>query len=276
MIDGEESSLLDLVNPPGMILDGERLQSWSTRNLLPTSGRLIPEFDRRRNIKDMFSKKPSSGGLSAINTSAGLASQSIPSPVSEHSPASTQSIAGSVSSQPIVTLKRSRDAPPVPSKRAKSASQPSISDSSKGQKSLKGFFAPKPTPKPASQTDGTDDRETDPRIDTSKAAGTSTFADGNIGDILTSPSQSQQSESDKFVDPIASKESWGKLFVKPVAPRCEHDEPCKTMLTKKSGVNCGRSFWMCARPLGPSGHKEKATQWRCSTFIWASDCNGVG
>ena len=68
-----------------------------------------------------------------------------------------------------------------------------------------------------------------------------------------------------------AKKSWGKLFKKPVAPKCEHGEPCKTMLTKKPGVNCGRSFWMCNRPLGPSGNKERNTQWRCQTFIWASD-----
>ena len=75
-------------------------------------------------------------------------------------------------------------------------------------------------------------------------------------------------------DPIESKESWMKLFTKPAAPRCEgHNEPCITLLTKKSGMNCGRSFWMCPRPIGPSGAKEKNTQWRCQTFIWCSDWN---
>jgi len=48
-------------------------------------------------------------------------------------------------------------------------------------------------------------------------------------------------------DPIVSKESWSRLFTKPAAPRCEHEEPCKTMKTKKTGFNCGREFWMCAR-----------------------------
>lgn len=73
-------------------------------------------------------------------------------------------------------------------------------------------------------------------------------------------------------DPVESKESWSKLFAKPVAPRCEgHDEPCINLLTKKPGINLGRSFWMCSRPLGPSGAKERNTQWRCQTFIWSSD-----
>lgn len=75
-------------------------------------------------------------------------------------------------------------------------------------------------------------------------------------------------------DPVESKESWSKLFTKPAAPRCEgHDEPCVSLLTKKPGMNLGRSFWMCPRPLGPSGAKEKNTQWRCQTFIWCSDWN---
>ena len=75
-------------------------------------------------------------------------------------------------------------------------------------------------------------------------------------------------------DPVESKESWSKLFTKPTAPRCEgHDEPCISLLTKKPGMNMGRSFWMCPRPLGPSGAKEKNTQWRCQTFIWCSDWN---
>lgn len=76
------------------------------------------------------------------------------------------------------------------------------------------------------------------------------------------------------VDPIVSKESWSRLFSKRAPPKCEgHQEPCISLITKKPGINCGRAFWMCPRPLGPSGDKEKGTQWRCSTFIWASDWN---
>jgi len=77
-------------------------------------------------------------------------------------------------------------------------------------------------------------------------------------------------------DPVASKESWSRLLRKPATPLCEHSEPCKSMLTRKKGENQGRSFWMCQRPLGPSGNKEKGTQWRCSTFIWSSDWKGDG
>ena len=77
-------------------------------------------------------------------------------------------------------------------------------------------------------------------------------------------------------DPVETKESWSKLFTKPAAPRCEgHGELCISLLTKKPGMNLGRSFWMCPRPLGPSGAKEKNTQWRCQTFVWCSDWNSI-
>lgn len=90
------------------------------------------------------------------------------------------------------------------------------------------------------------------------------------------PSPSVQSTDGSVHDPIVSKESWSTLFRKPAVPMCEHGEPCKSMLTKKKGENQGRSFYMCTRPLGPSGAKEKNTQWRCSTFIWCSDWKGDG
>jgi AP endonuclease-2 len=52
------------------------------------------------------------------------------------------------------------------------------------------------------------------------------------------------------------------------------------MLTKKKGTNQGRSFWMCSRPIGPTGKEEKEGgengEWRCGTFIWSSDWRGNG
>ena len=90
------------------------------------------------------------------------------------------------------------------------------------------------------------------------------------------PKQSNDSECPTLIDPIVSKESWSRLFTKPTAPRCvSHDEPCIRLQSKKKGFHLGREFWMCARPLGPSGNKERGTQWRCTTFIWASDWQGT-
>lgn len=298
MIGGKEVCTLDIMNPPGTFHDGVRVRHWTTKDLLPTSGKLIPEFDRRQSIRDMFSKKPS------LSTS-----QSFDGPLSngngdDESPATLpnapiSSVEQSGRGQPAVVeqsapatpknstvMKRGQKETSAPvAKRAKSASQTSApGDNGRGQKSLKGFFQPKMTSKSATaQPDGLDGADEDQvtlsgaeKHETSHSVGFIAINAPATG--LPTPSQetSQRSDGDGLVDPIVSKESWGKLFVKPAAPKCEHAEPCKTMLTKKSGVNCGRSFWMCARPLGPSGNKERGTQWRCGTFIWASDWNGCG
>lgn len=70
----------------------------------------------------------------------------------------------------------------------------------------------------------------------------------------------------------AAKASWSRLGLgQRQAPMCEHGEPCKTFVTKKAGVNNGRSFYMCARPPGPLGKREKGTAWQCTTFMWSRD-----
>ena len=298
MIDGEEMSVLDIMNPPGMFRDGVRAQKWTTKNLLPMSGKLIPEFDRRRNIRDMFSRKPSL--LTSQSSSEPLPKDSTFDESLQPVSASSESVVehskevASAVQAPAVPpatppakgsspAKRSQKEPSLPeAKRSKSASQSSnTSDINKGQKSLKGFFAPKAASKPPPQSDGLDgtgdSKVTPSAAENDVVLDSAPALNGLATNIATaSPTRSQQSSNDSFIDPIVAKETWGKLFVKPAAPKCEHEEPCKTMLTKKPGVNCGRSFWMCARPLGPSGNKEKGTQWRCSTFIWASDWNGAG
>lgn len=98
----------------------------------------------------------------------------------------------------------------------------------------------------------------------------------STGTSLAQTSPSKLRTDDSVIDPIASKEDWTKLFTKKPVPRCEsHQEPCVSLTTKKPGMNRGRAFWICPRPLGPSGEKEKGSQWRCPTFIWASDWNST-
>ncbi|KAI9733359.1 MAG: Class II abasic (AP) endonuclease [Cirrosporium novae-zelandiae] len=81
----------------------------------------------------------------------------------------------------------------------------------------------------------------------------------------------------KATSAVPDKESWSKIFSRRVPPKCEsHGELCICLQAKKSGINQGRSFWICSRPLGPSGHNERASEWRCGTFIWCSDWNRNG
>lgn len=274
----QERHILDIVNPPGMFVDGLRKQEWTTKHLLPMSGKLIPEFDRRRNIRDMFTRTPS-----------------MPKTTTNDEASSTQqSTTSTTSSLPQLSPQRSRpeppnpingkrsakaDLPPPPTKKSKSASQSNGNGLSKGQKSLKGFFTTKTPPAPEkSETGSPEKNSTLHESEDESVSSIMQSADGAVDPPLPLPSPSRTDTSINEADveaaeaaTFASKQSWGKLFAKPVAPKCEHDEPCKTMQTKKAGANRGRSFWMCNRPLGPSGQKERGTQWRCGTFIWCSD-----
>jgi len=141
-----------------------------------------------------------------------------------------------------------------------------------------GFFKPK-----VPQLDGASDTQSpvDAESDTVSVPGSdrSTPAPSMPDSISVhennSPSRAfNLADQKSVIDPIVAKESWSKLLGKRVVPRCEHNEPCISYVTKKPGLNCGRSFYMCPRPLGPSGQKEKNTQWRCGTFIWSSDWTG--
>ncbi|KLU91785.1 DNA-(apurinic or apyrimidinic site) lyase 2 [Magnaporthiopsis poae ATCC 64411] len=340
--------IADVMNPEGMFRDGERLRDWSTKDLLPLSARLLPDFDRRQSIRDMFSRTPS------LSTATSAEPRSHPAQPGEPAQAPDQSAGLCTqtsthettppSSQPSLQKR-----PPVahtsssrPQKKAKSTAgqAPDKSSTSRSQMSLRGFFTPKepadarpdkgldaaqPPSPPGGQASLTIPSphlrilETDPGIgqvdgpDRIPGIGDSTqpeqtdacrASDGvfdpiqpkeskilakrvapeqtDTSDSVFDPIQPKESKilkrvapepdtSDSVFDPIQSKESWSKILTKRVAPKCEHGEPCISLVTKKPGVNCGRSFYMCGRPLGPSGEKEKGTEWRCGTFIWSSD-----
>jgi AP endonuclease-2 len=307
-LDGKEVYIKDIMSS-GMFKNGVRKREWSTKDLLPTSAKLIPEFDRRRNIRDMFSKRPAlPAGDDPSNAIAETCKEeeSLDTGVScstkaPEIPPDTVIVPGSLESRepsltsPSTSGKRHNEvvtSTARPAKRnkygANSKSAPSAGKSQpgKGQSSLMGFFKPK-TPQSNNQGDSqsstTLDAESDsPGITVSNPLTPLRSTTPPAFGIENSPgknSHSQTLEADDHkavIDPIVSKESWSKLLGKRVVPRCEHNESCISLVTKKPGVNCGRSFYICPRPLGPSGQKEKNTQWRCGTFIWSSDWTGDG
>jgi AP endonuclease-2 len=295
----EETHVLDLMNPPGMFKNGVRQREYSpTKDAPPLSGKLLPEFTKRRNIRDMFNRKPvapkPTSGTDLTFTEAPLvtngelavvpatAATNIPDkespPLPKTFPADGAS-SGNGHPAPAPSplnaseKRRASVASPVKSvKRSKSslsASGTSASSVAKGQQSLKGFFQTRPKPvdpspaqQPLSSAAAANDATEPFPISSSQASNTS----------VPPPSPSSRIQTDPLASQEASKEGWTKLFSKKPSPRCEgHAEPCMLLTTKKPGVNCGRQFWMCSRPIGPSGQKEVGTQWRCGTFIWASD-----
>ncbi|KAL8661365.1 MAG: hypothetical protein Q9202_005667 [Teloschistes flavicans] len=326
-VEGRDVHALDIMNPPGMFMNGQRQRDYSAKDMLPMSGKLIPDFDGRRSIKDMFARKLS---LPASQSSVSNLLKNTLVAESSHNANDCSSIQSSQSDEPppgagnglvgkssiLPSTKRKRPLAEFSTstvlKRSKSGFTASVSPPiAKGQQSLKGFLQTTGTTRdapPASalipdielrnRKNESIDQVLQPAPDIATGNPATPLPRGEAGSLLsitsTSPvirqakeninSRSCQSsptkhgtvaqDTEAVHDPVQSKESWTKLFRKPAAPRCEgHEESCKTMLTKKSGMNCGRSFWMCARPLGPSGEKEKNTQWRCRTFIWCSDWN---
>ena len=323
-VDGREIDVCDLMNPPGMFNKGKRQREYlMTVDPLPMSGKLIPEFAGRRNIRDMFSRTPS-----LLHTKSSAALEEPPATIvfpdtgatADQLPCTNRPRGGSeiLKSPALPSKKRTSYDASLNSnaKRLKSSSStPVASQTGKGQQTLKGFLMPKPNG--ASDSGDPQDTEAVAAIVNSRTKlSTQRVPDivknrrpqdiGSQRDIPVSDSDNKcesydgpataakprsnaslatnsifvPRHSDVVHDPVESKESWSKLFTRPIAPRCEgHEEPCISLLTKKPGMNLGRSFWMCPRPLGPSGAKEKNTQWRCQTFIWCSDWNphvGIG
>ncbi|KAL2793303.1 Endonuclease/exonuclease/phosphatase [Aspergillus keveii] len=294
---GEQANIYDIMNPPGVFQKGERKQEYTTKLLLPLSGRLIPEFDRRRNIKDMFTftRKPSQPApkvqpspqsttpLSAEETE--IIPQSIDSPLIR---ASTSTSTGAQENiQPKANVRKRPIRAEIPTvKRSKSVNVQAAA-TKPGQSTLKGFFKPKSTPAieptdPNSQgfisssVKSTERLSRSPSIFNGKQGAnkpdTRDTQDLDSSSTPTPVTFVPSNDETNFIDPIANKEDWSKLFTKKPPPKCEgHEEECISLKTKKPGVNFGRTFWICPRPLGPSGNKEKGTAWRCPTFIWAND-----
>lgn len=257
----QRTHLADIVNPPGYFQSGKRLKQVSSKDSPAFSGRLLPEFDKRRSIKDMFTKRPTlnpsrsstAGEEPALNTEEAQDTNG-----SKHEaqalPAGSQlsSTASQIALSPCPSPERKRSAPTAstqPSKKPKTGqTSSSTAASTRGQQSLKGFFKPAPSPKKTGEAP-----TPKPEISTStnqttaaEQADEASRSEPIDGDF---PAFGIEAVSPNTVhDPIVSKESWSKMFAKPRVPLCEsHEEPCKVMKTKKPGFNCGREFYMCAR-----------------------------
>lgn len=281
---GVETHILDALNPEGTFREGKRLREYNAaRDLLPFSGKLLPEFDKRRSIRDMFTKtptpfwaKPTQEDAPASQDGVDLSQSTAESQLSpvKSNATTTVSTQASASASPVkLQTKRRQPSSPAakPVKRSRTFLTSSTATSqTKGQRSLRGFFGPKAP-----------DAVHSPTTTTATTADPSPSAESVPTSSIVSLSKSlpplDAASADPEASSQASKASWATLFTRKPPPRCEdHGEPCISLTTKKPGVNCGRKFWMCPRPIGPSGAKEKGTQWRCGTFIWGSDWNAPG
>ncbi|KAJ6032293.1 DNA lyase Apn2 [Penicillium herquei] len=294
---GEMVHILDVMNPSGMFKGGERQREYLSQDILPTSGRLLPEFDldKRQSIKDMFTRNLSARSLVGSPTAA-ESTERIAAATRQSHTSGQPFVSVDITTSGSISVKRPLPPSFTPAKRSKSTATISTA-SLTGQKTLEGFFKPRTTSvvgssAPSKNALPRNIGNTDTTITTSSghtashpnvAASISSYSTNQYGpddpatsrDTLPTELSASTSNNDIVGDAPSTKEDWSKLFTRKPVPRCDsHQEPCISLTTKKPGVNCGRAFWICARPLGPSGEKEKGTQWRCPTFIWASDWNG--
>lgn len=313
-LDGKMVHAADIMNPAGMFANGERIREHSQKDILPASGKLIPDFTGRQNIRDMFTKRPSlqakptsiASGLDSPEKdsfkAAGADTQPVEfaakvssNPVSEASPSSQRSTGPSGTTAPLKRSFTGKSTGTKTAKKIKNSSTANAASPGKGQSQISGFFKRKdekikPAPEastPVGQSKATrqvcPDNNNDALLDlhnrqqfAKRGHTIGCEVDATVYNS-ESPGTGGAAEPRLMEDPARdleeSKEGWAKLFSKPQVPLCEHGEPCKQMLSKKQGLNYMRWFYMCARPLGPSGDKEKATQWRCGTFIWSSQAS---
>lgn len=274
--DEKDCHITDLMNPADMFKDGQRLREWNTKDLLPQSAKLLNEFDRRRSIKDMFTKRPSASQLDQViaNTAADQSATSnnkisdsheslsigqlpnAPSP--KRSATQSSSNVNTLSPKPpraagssTASPKRTAPSPSSqPLKKAKTAATKDKGKPDPNQSSLKGFFKPK-TPV-ANKTEeerqgGRNAAEAGAVVVAAIPASPSSIKlpaenllqfDGAGGE---GEGDGAGKDGQKVFDPIESKESWSKLLGKKrAAPMCEHEEPCISYQTKKPGVNTGK------------------------------------
>lgn len=79
----------------------------------------------------------------------------------------------------------------------------------------------------------------------------------------------------------ATTEQWSSIFTPHPPPLCNvHKEPARAWTVNKPGINHGRKFWLCSRPVGPGYEGSKmpykqrdarSAEYRCNFFAWDSD-----
>ncbi|KAK5998931.1 DNA-(apurinic or apyrimidinic site) endonuclease 2 [Cladobotryum mycophilum] len=293
MVSGIGVPFPDLVNPPGMFKDGSRMRDWSPKDILPLSAKLIPEFDRRQSIRDMFARKPSPStsrqsrsnpqnfGRSdtQLNFGSDSSANKIERKTTEASDIFTVSATAHKASKTPSTSKRlapfvdpilSSTSSSSSSKRSKVSPAPSpkmglgrgggVKEkpnlvTSSGQKTLQGFFKPVTSTSTTCTEANTNNNpsgelkqmpgplSTHPVINTPTETAHPHWQSKVLHPIQeprpSSETPTHQTQ-DKVFDPVQAKESWSRLLGKRVLPRCEHNEPCISLITKKPGVNCGK------------------------------------
>ncbi|KAK6522033.1 Class II abasic (AP) endonuclease, variant 2 [Arthrobotrys megalospora] len=257
-IDGERRTLLDLVNPPGVFVGGDRKLDLPPPPKM--SARLNPQFSGRRSIKDMFQRKTVARVASVVGSSTqepvvsnGDGHQSQGLALTQDAVLPSTQIASS--SQPpkrpldIGSNNGPLDAPgessqSIPKKARTTAVAWTKRTPAKSSKTGNGS---QKAPRTAFQLNPPTLTQSEPSNTQQGGLENSSQLTIVSNDALdaTLPEPSEPSTTPKkIIDQAESRASWNKLFTKPPAPLCDgHSEPAKKMPTNKPGRNKGRWFW---------------------------------
>ncbi|KAI8576033.1 hypothetical protein K450DRAFT_258577 [Umbelopsis ramanniana AG] len=123
------------------------------------------------------------------------------------------------------------------------------------------------------------------RSSTKNTSTPSSISDGSnnnspsVAETYTPPIDHKQDE--EFVDieqlmkqheqTVKAGTQWNALFTPRKVPTCNvHKEPCKEFVVNKKGVNHGRRFYLCSRPVGPQDGPD-SNEYRCDYFMWQTE-----
>jgi AP endonuclease-2 len=156
-----------------------------------------------------------------------------------------------------------------------------------GQSKLSSFFT-KPTTAPTTASDGAgswsseiiDLCEDSEELQSSPLPTFTSEIRLPANNPTSSPGRREKKEIGKRGSAASSSSSWSAVFVPIPPPLCTvHREPAKEFRVNKPGPNKGKTFYLCARPVGPGYDKgrherlreEVDHQYKCNFFMWATD-----
>ncbi|GAA5912656.1 hypothetical protein JCM5296_006045 [Sporobolomyces johnsonii] len=171
-----------------------------------------------------------------------------------------------------------------------------------GQQSLASFFRPPPSPEPLKKKrkkSASKSKTSSPPAASPPARSSSQPAPFTSIASPQSVSRATQDEDDDILilddqeDLVASAtasystaevnaqavSAWSAMLTPKSAPLCDgHNEPSKLLTVNKPGINKGRRFYLCARPVGPGYDKGKGQarinvnpEFRCDFFEWETN-----
>ncbi len=179
------------------------------------------------------------------------------------------------------------------SENASSTKSKKLKQQTKGQASIASFFGKPSASSSSSHTKQSPQEvieiEDDPPARTSTSEGDRDQLDADYRlalalaeDADRSPAPASSPSSSQAQPPSSSQNqaAWSNLFAPVPPPKCTvHNEPTRLYTVNKQGPNKGKTFYICARPVGPGYDKGKGERlrdevdhrYRCNYFKWASE-----